>query len=77
MIDRGNLMAESRLNIRISPQKKEAFYEKVKQEGKNATDVLIDLIDQYLGIKAQSGEILELKQRVEKLEEALLGEAAA
>ncbi|MBV6627756.1 MAG: hypothetical protein KI793_33335 [Rivularia sp. (in: Bacteria)] len=70
-------MAESRLNIRISPQKKEAFYEKVKQEGKNATDVLIDLIDQYLGIKAQSGEILELKQRVEKLEEALLGEAAA
>jgi len=77
MIDRGNLMAESRLNIRISPQKKEAFYEKVKQEGKNATDVLIDLIDQYLGIKAQSGEIVELKQRVEKLEEALLGEAAA
>ncbi|MDY6901718.1 MAG: hypothetical protein SWZ49_27110 [Cyanobacteriota bacterium] len=70
-------MAESRLNIRISPQKKEAFYEKVKQEGKNATDVLIDLIDQYLGIKAQSGEIVELKQRVEKLEEALLGEAAA
>ena len=77
MIDRGNLMAESRLYIRISPQKKEAFYEKVKQEGKNATDVLIDLIDQYLGIKAQSGEIVELKQRVEKLEEALLGEAAA
>ncbi len=70
-------MAESRLNIRISPQKKEAFYEKVKQEGKNATDVLIDLIDQYLGIKAQSGEIVELKQRVEKLEEALLGEATA
>ena len=70
-------MAESRLNIRISPEKKEAFYEKVKQEGKNATDVLIDLIDQYLGVKAQSGEIVELKQRVEKLEEALLGEAAA
>ena len=70
-------MAESRLNIRISPEKKEAFYEKVKQEGKNATDVLIDLIDQYLGISAESGDILELRQRVEKLEEVLLGETAA
>ena len=70
-------MAESRLNIRISPEKKEAFYEKVKQEGKNATDVLIDLIDQYLGVSAESGDILELRQRVEKLEEVLLGETAA
>lgn len=70
-------MAESRLNIRISPEKKDAFYNKVKQEGKNATDVLIDLIDQYLGIKAESGEILELRKRVEKLEEALLGEPVA
>ncbi len=70
-------MAESRLNIRISPEKKEAFYEKVKQEGKNATDVLIDLIDQYLGVSTESGDILELRQRVEKLEEVLLGETAA
>ncbi|AKG21370.1 hypothetical protein [Calothrix sp. 336/3] len=70
-------MAESRLNIRISPEKKDAFYQKVKQDGKNATDVLIDLIDQYLGSKVESGEILELKQRVEKLEEVVLGEIAA
>ncbi|MDJ0620336.1 MAG: hypothetical protein QNJ63_26960 [Calothrix sp. MO_192.B10] len=70
-------MAESRLNIRISPEKKDAFYQKVKQDGKNATDVIIDLIDQYLGNKVESGEILELKQRVEKLEEVVLGEIAA
>ncbi len=70
-------MAESRLNIRISPEKKDAFYQKVKYEGKNATDVLIDLIDQYLGNKVESGEILELRQRVEKLEEVVLGETAA
>jgi maltose-binding protein MalE len=70
-------MTESRLNIRISPEKKDAFYQKVKQDGKNATDVLIDLIDQYLGNKVESGEILELKQRVEKLEEVVLGEIAA
>ena len=70
-------MAESRLNIRISPDKKDAFYQKVKQEGKNATDVLIDLIDHYLGIRAESGEIVELKQRVQKLEEVLLGETLA
>jgi uncharacterized protein (DUF1778 family) len=70
-------MAESRLNIRISPDKKDALYQKAKQEGKNATDVLIDLIDQYLGSKAEYGEILELRQRVEKLEEVLLGETAA
>ncbi len=70
-------MAETRLNIRISPEKKDAFYQKVKLEGKNATDVLIDLIDQYLGNKVPSGEILELRQRLEKLEEVVLGEIAA
>ena len=42
-----------------------------------ATDVLIDLIDQYLGVRAESGEIFDLKQRIEKLEEVLLGETAA
>lgn len=70
-------MTETRLNIRISPDKKDAFYQKVKQEGKNATDVLIDLIDQYLGNKVESGDILELRQRVAKLEEVVLGETAA
>ncbi|BCL39984.1 hypothetical protein [Nostoc sp. MS1] len=70
-------MSETRLNIRISPEKKDAFYEKVKQEGKNATDVLIELIDQYLGNKVESNDIVELRQRVAKLEELVLGETAA
>lgn len=70
-------MSETRINIRISPEKKDAFYEKVKQEGKNATDVLIELIDQYLGNKVESNDIVELRQRVAKLEELVLGETAA
>ncbi|MBD2253328.1 hypothetical protein [Nostoc parmelioides] len=70
-------MSETRINIRITPEKKDAFYEKVKQEGKNATDVLIELIDQYLGNKVESSDILELRQRVAKLEELVLGETAA
>ncbi|MBG1268496.1 hypothetical protein [Nostoc sp. WHI] len=70
-------MTESRLNIRISPEIKDAFYQKVKEEGKNATDVLLDLIEQYLGNKAESGDIVELKHRVAKLEELVLGETAA
>jgi len=70
-------MAETRINIRISPEKREAFYKKVQQEGKSVTDVLTDLIDQYVGNKVETGEILELKQRVQKLEEVVLGETAA
>ncbi|MBD2212205.1 hypothetical protein H6G41_33740 [Tolypothrix sp. FACHB-123] len=70
-------MSETRINIRIAPEKKDAFYEKVRQEGKNATDVLIGLIDQYLGNKVESNDIVELKQRVAKLEEVVLGETAA
>ncbi len=71
-------MSETRINIRIAPEKKDAFLQKVKLEGKNVTDVLIDLIDQYVGNKAEAGgEILELKQRVQKLEEMVLGETAA
>jgi hypothetical protein len=70
-------MTESRLNIRISPEMKDAFYQKVKEEGKNATDVLLDLIEQYLGNKPESGDIVELKHRVAKLEELVLGETAA
>jgi hypothetical protein len=70
-------MTESRLNIRISQETKDAFYQKVKEEGKNATDVLLELIEQYLGNKPESGDILELKHRVAKLEELVLGETAA
>ncbi|WP_375494911.1 hypothetical protein [uncultured Nostoc sp.] len=70
-------MAETRINIRISPEKREAFYSKVKEEGKSVTDVLTDLIDQYVGNKVETSEILELKQRVQKLEELMLGETAA
>ncbi|MEH2138601.1 type II toxin -antitoxin system TacA 1-like antitoxin [Nostoc sp.] len=70
-------MAETRINIRISPERKDALLQKVKDEGKNVTDVLVDLIDRYVGNKVETGEILELRQRVQKLEEVVLGEIAA
>ncbi len=43
--------------VRISTEKKEAFMDKVKQEGKNASEVLLDLIDSYLGVLTRSNEI--------------------
>ena len=74
-------MEETRLNIRISSDKKDALSAKVKQEGKTITEVISGLIDQYLGISSLPiSEIVELKQRLEKLEKEVngkMGETAA
>jgi len=55
--------ADNRIMVRISTEKKEAFMNKVKQEGKNASEVLLDLIDSYLGVlSTRNNELEELKQ---------------
>ncbi|MDF5715482.1 MAG: hypothetical protein PUP93_16755 [Rhizonema sp. NSF051] len=36
--------------------------EKVKLEGKSASEVLLELIDSYLGVSAKKNELEELKQ---------------
>ncbi len=77
----GGNMEETRLNIRISPDKKDALQAKAKQDGKTITEVISSLIDQYLGVNPLPiGEIVELKQRLEKLEKEVrgsMGETAA
>ena len=70
-------MNETRLNIRISQERKEALIAKSKREKRNVTDVVTDLIDEYLGMKTESTEILEMKRRIQKLEEVVMGEIAA
>lgn len=69
-------MTETRINIRISAEKRQALYDKANSEGRTVTNVLLALIDQYLGDKP-SGEIIELRQRIQRLEEAVMGETAA
>lgn len=68
---------ESRLTIRINPEKRQALKDKAESEGKNTTEVLTEFIDQYLGIK-QHRDPLELRvTRLEKIVEEKLGESAA
>ncbi|MBD2458326.1 hypothetical protein H6G80_30195 [Nostoc sp. FACHB-87] len=85
--------ADNRIMVRISTEKKEAFMNKVKQEGKNASEVLLDLIDSYLGVLSRNNELEELKQGLREeikaelrqelggeialLKQQLLGELAA
>jgi hypothetical protein len=79
--------------IRINTDKKEAFMNKVKEEGKNASQVLLDLIDSYLGVLARNDELEELRKGLREeikaelkkelggeialLKQQLLGELAA
>jgi hypothetical protein len=79
--------------VRISTDKKEAFMNKVKEEGKNASEVLLDLIDSYLGVLARNDELEELRKGLREelkaelkkelggeialLKQQLLGELAA
>ncbi len=87
------MSADNRIMVRISTQKKEAFMNKVKQEGKNASEVLLDLIDGYLGLLAKNNELEELRLKLTEelkaelrqelggeialLKQQLLGELAA
>ncbi len=87
------MSADNRLMIRINTDKKEAFMNKVKEEGKNASQVLLDLIDSYLGVLARNDELEELRKGLREeikaelkkelggeialLKQQLLGELAA
>lgn len=55
--------ADNRIMFRLSTPKKEAFLNKVNEEGKKASEVLIWLIDRYL----RSGEDLEESQSAPEL----------
>ena len=76
-------MEASNLTIRIPLEIKEAFKKKAEEEGKNATEVLMQFISDYLGTQ-ESPKQASLEKRVSRLEyvieqklEASLGELFA
>jgi len=74
---------ETRLTIRIEEEKRKAFQDKLKEDGKTATEVLIGFIDQYLGLSNSAlkvDKVTQIELRLQKVEEILeqhLGELAA
>ncbi len=69
-------MTESRINVRIPPEKKDAFQRKVESQGKKVTDVILEMIEQYLKEETPI-QVIDLAKRVERLEQEILGESAA
>ncbi|GEM_PF-2480563 len=76
-------MKTSNLTIRIPLELKEAFKKKAENEGKNASEVLMQFISEYVDIR-KPVEQIALEKRVERIEsilekklEASLGELAA
>jgi hypothetical protein len=70
-------MSDSRLNIRIPGDKKDALQKKAESEGKTVTDTIMLLIDQYLGLLPENTQMVSFEKRLQKLEEVVLGEIAA
>jgi predicted CopG family antitoxin len=75
---------ETQMNFRIPEEKKDAFLKKAKAEGTSASRLLLEFIDNYLGISSTSDEeINSIKKKVAELEEfreraeKILGELAA
>lgn len=59
---------EQRLALRITKSEKEAFMNKVKNEGRNPSQVLLSLVRQYLN---DQDERLASDERIAKLEEQI------
>jgi SMC interacting uncharacterized protein involved in chromosome segregation len=86
------MSADNRLMVRISTEKKEAFMKKASEEGKNASEKLLELIDGYLKLSDKGDELEELRQELQdvkqkfgseiaflkqEMQQKLLGESAA
>jgi hypothetical protein len=69
------LMKETRINVRISPEKKDALVRKAELEGKGITDVILNLIDDYLD-DGSNVRVVDLAKRIEALEKKV-GESVA
>ncbi|MEC4818929.1 MAG: hypothetical protein SAK29_37490 [Scytonema sp. PMC 1069.18] len=73
------------ISIEIDPEKKTAFMEKLKQENKTATEVVLEFVDTYLSVKKQeTADMEEFRRRLETLERVvgienarLVGESTA
>ncbi|MBD2771045.1 hypothetical protein [Iningainema tapete] len=58
------------IQIQIDPGVKSKFTSKVEQEGKKITDVILRMIEDYID-ETEKVDLVDLKQRVEALENAL------
>lgn len=67
------------LNIRVDQEIKKAFIAKAKENGTTATDVLVAFMKEYIGLvpSKSSSEIDDMKQRIAKLEQLVIGELVA
>ncbi|MEH2393717.1 MAG: hypothetical protein V7K21_19320 [Nostoc sp.] len=72
------------MNFRIPEEKKDAFIKKAKASGTSASRLLLEFIDNYLGLSPKNDEEIEdIKKKVAELEEwrerteTILGELAA
>ncbi|GEM_PF-6892195 len=77
------------IQVQVDPKMKKQFTNKLETENKKITDVIIDWIEAYLkeeeeiDLNALQGDVVELKNKVKSLEQALntreaqlLGESA-
>jgi hypothetical protein len=57
------------ISIEVDPEKKAAFMEKLKQENRTATDVILEFVDTYLSVKKQeAADMEEFRKRLETVE---------
>ncbi len=57
------------ISIEVDPEKKAAFMEKLKQENRTATDVILEFVDTYLSVKKQeAADMEEFRRRLEAVE---------
>lgn len=70
---------DDQLNLRVDAEIKKAFIAKAKENGTTATHLIVDFMKEYLGLapSQSSDEIAEMKQRLAKLEQLVMGELAA
>ncbi len=69
----------SQLNIRMDRELKNAFIKKARENETTVTDLIVAYAKEYLGLepKKSNDEIADLKQRLIKLEQMVMGELAA
>lgn len=69
----------SQLNIRMDKKLKDDFIKKARENDTTVTDLIVAYAKEYLGLepKKSNDEIADMKQRIAKLEQMVMGELAA
>ncbi len=60
------------ISVEIDPEKKDEFMNRLKQDSKTATEVILGFVDAYLSTKQQEAtDVTELKKRLEAVEQKI------